>query len=380
MGKFLDSVANAFANSNPIGTGVGLAFNSIGSLFQNRSNKHRQQEAFAQQEKMQALQNAYNTRMWHMSNDYNSPANQMRLFKEAGLNPNLIYGQMSDISSSPMHSGSGAAPGFARMENVMGSVDPRTVSETNALNAQAEKTRAEAKNIEQDTVTKMTFNQFAEEFYSGQVTMQNVSINNVRADTNVKSAQVSKLYNECSAIQASIRQINETVNNMRIQAVGLRFDNYLKNLDAAFSSQTLNNRVRQVASEADVSEKVARTFMWNLAAQIGLMKAQAFAASTQGSLNLALTGESYSRSVNNSATFHNINAHTSMLNSMGAKFSAEKDSIRFHLNMDKRFLPWERTLGVANASVAGLEQWLTLPSRVASTNLDALFKVGKVVF
>lgn len=380
MGNFLDSVVGAFANSNPIGAGAGLALNAFGSFFQNQSNKHRQQEAFAQQEKMQALQNSYNTRMWHMSNDYNSPKNQMRLFKEAGLNPNLVYGQMSDISSSPMHSGSGSAPGFAQMNNVLGSVDPRTVSETNALNAQAEKTRAEAENIEQDTVSRMTFNKFAEEFYSGQVTMQNVSINNVRADTNVKSAQVSKLYNECSAIQASIRQIDESVRNMRIQATGFRLDNYLKNLDVAFSSQTLNNRIKKVASDADVSYKVARTFMWNLAAQIGLMKSQSFAASTQGNLNLALTGESYSRSVNNSATFHNINANTSMLNAMGAKFSAEKDSIRFHLNMDKRFLPWERTLGVANAAVSGFEQWLTLPSRVASTNLDALFKLGKVTF
>lgn len=31
--------------------------------------------------------------MWNMSNEYNSPANQMKRYKEAGLNPNLIYSQ-----------------------------------------------------------------------------------------------------------------------------------------------------------------------------------------------------------------------------------------------------------------------------------------------
>ena len=138
MADFLGSVANAFANSNPIGAGVGLAFNSIGSFFQNRSNKHRQQEAFAQQEKMQALQNSYNTRMWHMSNEYNSPANQMRLMKDAGLNPNLAYGQMSDIGSTPVHSGSGSPPGFAQMGNVFGSVDPLTMAQARLANAQAD--------------------------------------------------------------------------------------------------------------------------------------------------------------------------------------------------------------------------------------------------
>jgi len=42
---------------------------------------------------------------WNMQNSYNSPKEQMARFKEAGLNPNLIYGQMSNSpvvrSSSP---------------------------------------------------------------------------------------------------------------------------------------------------------------------------------------------------------------------------------------------------------------------------------------
>lgn len=38
-------------------------------------------------------QNAYNLELWNMQNKYNSPLEQMRRYKEAGLNPNLIYGQ-----------------------------------------------------------------------------------------------------------------------------------------------------------------------------------------------------------------------------------------------------------------------------------------------
>lgn len=44
-------------------------------------------------ENMWAQENTYNEKMWHMMNDYNSPANQMARFTQAGLNPNLIYGQ-----------------------------------------------------------------------------------------------------------------------------------------------------------------------------------------------------------------------------------------------------------------------------------------------
>ena len=35
--------------------------------------------------------------MWNAANRYNSPENQMARFKAAGLNPNLIYGQMSNV-------------------------------------------------------------------------------------------------------------------------------------------------------------------------------------------------------------------------------------------------------------------------------------------
>jgi hypothetical protein len=34
----------------------------------------------------------YNTNMWHMQNKYNSPVEQMKRLREAGLNPMLIYG------------------------------------------------------------------------------------------------------------------------------------------------------------------------------------------------------------------------------------------------------------------------------------------------
>jgi tRNA(Glu) U13 pseudouridine synthase TruD len=36
---------------------------------------------------------------WNMQNDYNSPEAQMRRYKEAGLNPNLIYGQQSQTQA-----------------------------------------------------------------------------------------------------------------------------------------------------------------------------------------------------------------------------------------------------------------------------------------
>lgn len=71
-----------------ISGGAGL----IGSYLQYKYNK-----------RLMKRQNQYNIDMWKMQADYNSPQSQMQRFQDAGLNPNLIYGQGSNgnMSSAP---------------------------------------------------------------------------------------------------------------------------------------------------------------------------------------------------------------------------------------------------------------------------------------
>lgn len=75
-----------------IGSAIGGMFNLGTTALQNEYNKEQA-----------ALQNQYNIDMWNRQNEYNSPASQMNRLKEAGLNPNLMYGQGStgNASSAP---------------------------------------------------------------------------------------------------------------------------------------------------------------------------------------------------------------------------------------------------------------------------------------
>lgn len=43
-----------------------------------------------------------NVAFWDKQNEYNTPANQMQRFRDAGLNPNLIYGQGNAGNASPI--------------------------------------------------------------------------------------------------------------------------------------------------------------------------------------------------------------------------------------------------------------------------------------
>lgn len=332
MGNFLNNIANAFANSNPIGAGVGLAFNSIGSIFQNRSNKHRQQEAFAQQEKMQALQNAYNTRMWHMSNAYNSPANQMRLFKEAGLNPNLVYGQMSDVSSTPMHSGSGSAPGFAHMSNVMGSIDPLTMAQARLANAQADKLNVE-------TTREYTFSKFDEQLLSGKVEYQNISIVGQKVLNELNDQQRKQIYQltkNAEKQEISLDRQNEL----------LEYDVLMKIIDHNFYQQFKGAELTKLQHEARLVGMNVQTFMQGFYSMLALN-------SSKIKLN-----ESEADAAKKSA---------SMLESLGLKYNAEIRGITIDADVAEDFARLKAIMELVNM---GTESIADLG------NLIAKFKLG----
>ena len=61
---------------------IGGASNILGGIFGNKARRKAQNKAFDQTKQMFDYQNAYNT-----------PANQVKRLKDAGLNPALMYGQ-----------------------------------------------------------------------------------------------------------------------------------------------------------------------------------------------------------------------------------------------------------------------------------------------
>lgn len=75
-----------------IGGGATLGASAYNNLSQSRQNLLSQR--FSRE--MYERQRADALADWNMQNAYNSPSQQMQRFKEAGLNPNLIYGQMTN--------------------------------------------------------------------------------------------------------------------------------------------------------------------------------------------------------------------------------------------------------------------------------------------
>lgn len=113
-----------------------------------QSGQNKKDREFAQimddRHRMWALED------WDRQNAYNSPASQMQRYKDAGLNPNLIYGQpnvVGPVRSSSGEAGSQRAPQLdivnSMLQGFMAMYDlQKTQAQTDNLKAQVELTKA----------------------------------------------------------------------------------------------------------------------------------------------------------------------------------------------------------------------------------------------
>jgi hypothetical protein len=84
--------------------GIGQMTN-LGMGIADRNRAERQNQAANNMNIMLARNQArWNLNQWHRENRYNTPAQQMARFKEAGLNPHLIYGQGNPGNASSVMS------------------------------------------------------------------------------------------------------------------------------------------------------------------------------------------------------------------------------------------------------------------------------------
>lgn len=81
------------------------AANLFGNLFGNNRNRKNSNRIYDRQ-RADSLED------WHRNNTYNSPQAQMKRFQDAGLNPNLIYGQGNSGPSQAIPTSDAPNPDF----------------------------------------------------------------------------------------------------------------------------------------------------------------------------------------------------------------------------------------------------------------------------
>lgn len=277
--KYVDQlIAGGFQIGSDVGGGI------MNYYSQQRSNKFSAEEA----EKARA----YNTQMWHLNNAYNTPAEQMKRLRDAGLNPNLMYGLPSSQASLQSSSAQGKAhdkqydfSGLANVQNQLNQLELTKAqvdninADTNLKNVEAGRTGEDTKYIEAKRITQETWNKLGLTEYQQKEIEQKISeskasenyikskdtqqqeetklfketyqdrVKSYQIDNNLKEAQAQKEYAIINLMVAQTLLTNKKTEQVGIQILNTIEDTEIKkntqNLqDAELIGKELDNQIK----------------------------------------------------------------------------------------------------------------------------------------
>jgi len=125
-----------------------------------------------------------NREFWDIQNKYNSPEEQMNRLRQAGLNPNLVYGKGADntagqIMSSKMPEGS---------DRILPKLDPQAYSQAKAFGQQLKLQQAQTDNVSADTSNKV----LDQDLKNAQINQTNVQTANIAQNTATSEFQLAQ--------------------------------------------------------------------------------------------------------------------------------------------------------------------------------------------
>lgn len=213
-----------------IGAGANVLSQGINALVQSGANKKnwkRAREAYT-------IERRDNLADWNMQNAYNHPSEQMKRLKEAGLNPNMVYGNGNAITTAqPVKNANQEAPTVNPIQLDLGGIVQQFI---------------QAQQLQQQTDNLREINKLLE------LQQQEKNLKNVLTDLNI-SRQDRALRMDDLKLAAMPGQINLGLEAMR-----------LKNAQTtAQTTYTLNeNQRRALLTTQSLKEGLKRLYQMDL--------------------------------------------------------------------------------------------------------------------
>lgn len=266
MGGFF----SGFGFGDLLGGVTSVAGSIANAVTSKKARKWQSQENERQRQYMSELanrQNQWNLEQWNRENAYNSPSNKMKLLREAGLNPDLMYGQGAgslQAASSPQLTAGEAGPtmDYSKfMPNLELSSIAQNMANARLMNAQAEKVNSETKGQELTNFYQSVLNKYIDEEKRQHITLQYGEITLKGQMSEQMAAQVNLLNKQGEQLDQVIKESNKRIEKMDndMQLDWLRYY-----LDAAETKEL----IRKISAEADLTEEQARMYVAKTQAEI----------------------------------------------------------------------------------------------------------------
>lgn len=270
------------AGASLINGATGFLGGLVGNIFQRRNiNKQIKAQARENQKNREynlmlaRMQNDWNLQQyerevadhlaqWNRQNMYDSPAEQMKRFRDAGLNANLIYSQLGGGTAMSLPSVAGTmtagAPSSAQDMSALSGLptwgDSLSTAVDSALKgAQISKLRA-------DTQTEDVTRALKVGLLRGQIDLNGWQIKTERFNfEELKPKEKEKLEADIVSITNSADKTLKEIDKIDKEIAILGHEEGIKAIEEAFKAPEMYEHVRALAAEADLKEKEASIFL-----------------------------------------------------------------------------------------------------------------------
>lgn len=224
-----------------LGSAVWQPIKDIINFYQTKKENERNR-AFAEQQATTAYERQ--KELWQMEKQYESPAAQMQRYLQAGLNPNLIYGNVSAPGS----------PAAAPMGNAANQSAPQLQGDPFGSYLQSELVQAQIERLNTQN--------------SNDSALTEAKIKELYGDTEPSKANVAYLMASATSARSDAKYTMR-----RLDLLAQEID--LKKLEVMFSQESYTLRMRDLQATLKVNEETAERIERTLEASIQEMLANA---------------------------------------------------------------------------------------------------------
>lgn len=258
-----------------LSAGIGATAGLINNIFQAQNAKAQRNFEREENAKTRAYnfdlakqQNTWSIEQWERENAYNTPLQQMRRYGDAGLNPDLIYGQQNLSAGSPQLTS--GAPGTPTPSDSFNNLPTWGNIGHSAL--EGLETAARIKNIDADTENKEadtdkkgeeTKGLSIDNIYKALIHQTNIKVGKSVYKLNVADAKCSEqeaknLVEELNKMEAERKNIEEATVLLKAQASKIEHDKMMDFFNAMLRSKEVEAQIANLESVTNLNKAQLR--------------------------------------------------------------------------------------------------------------------------
>lgn len=201
-------------------------------------------------------QNQWNIDQWNRENEYNTPASQMARYKQAGLNPDLMYGQQNLSAASPeMTAGEPGSPmDYSPVANGPTIGEAASIAANARLtNAQAKLAESQADKVDAETIGQTINNDWLPKLLKGQIEINEADVKQKLADAGLKGKQIEVAVEQIKVMQQSVKESQKKIEDLHSQMENRTFQQVQAMLEYNLKKDKQRYEIREILSKIGVN-------------------------------------------------------------------------------------------------------------------------------